>query len=469
MSISKVTHYSHASFYGRIGIARTDITPPVGIYARNWGAASGDVATAIHRPLTLTALTLNPTSTTSPSPAEQPLVFVDADLGWWKTPQVYHRFSARLLDALSLSSENLIFALSHTHSAPPLIEPEDKLPGHDLLKDWLEHVFTATVQAVKTALDSQVESVLDWQLGHCGLASVRDLPDPDTAKSRVICGFNPAGDADDSLLLGRVTDSDGRLLATLTNYACHPTTLAWDNTAISPDYVGAMRETLQQLNDAPALFMLGACGDLAPRYQYVGDPAIADKHGKQLGFASLATLQNMEPPATRLSYANAVESGAPLAVWKHQAHKPSHTLRALRVSVELPIKNWPSADELEQQRLHCSGRAQEERLRRKRDIRQVLGDASSFDLPIYVWRIGDAVLVGSCCEAYSLLQRKLRHRFPDHTILCMNLINGSLGYLPPEELYDTDVYQVWQTPFDRGSFELTLEAMTEVIKNVLSS
>ena len=31
-----------------------------------------------------------------------------------------------------------------------------------------------------------------------------------------------------------------------------------------------------------------------------------------------------------------------------------------------------------------------------------------------------------------------------------------MGYLPPEGLYDRDVYQVWQTPFDRGSLEATL-------------
>lgn len=34
----------------------------------------------------------------------------------------------------------------------------------------------------------------------------------------------------------------------------------------------------------------------------------------------------------------------------------------------------------------------------------------------------------------------------------MNLINGSIGYVPPIELYDQDVYTVWQAPFDRGSY-----------------
>ena len=42
------------------GFARADITPPIGIYHRMWGAATHDVATGVHRPLTATALSLAP-------------------------------------------------------------------------------------------------------------------------------------------------------------------------------------------------------------------------------------------------------------------------------------------------------------------------------------------------------------------------------------------------------------------------
>jgi len=346
------------------------------------------------------------------------------------------------------------------------MEPDPSLPGNDLLQEWIEQLLETTVQTVRTALDSQVDATVDWQAGRCDLATNRDLSDPDPGKDRVLCGYNPDGDPDDMLLVGRITDSTGKILGTLVNYACHPTTLAWDNRAISPDYVGAMRETIQEVTGAPTMFLLGVCGDLAPRYQYVGDTEVADRHGKQLGFAALATLHNMEPAGTQLKFAGVVESGAPLAIWKHSVGEPSEKLRALQTVVELPLKNWPSAEELEQQRLACSDRALEERLRRKRDIRRQLGDGSSFDLPIHAWRIGDAVLVGCCCEPYSSLQQELRRRFPARTILCVNLINGSIGYLPPANLYDTEVYPVWQTPFDRGSFEMTLEAMTQAIADV---
>jgi hypothetical protein len=463
MSSMKALEFSHASFQGRIGIARTDITPPVGIYARNWGAATRDVADAIHRPLSLTALTL------STLEAGHPQILVDADLGWWQNPETFYNFQAQLLDELSLDPANLIFALSHTHSGPPLTEVDDSLPGSALHHTWMKNLVTATITTIRQALDTPFDGIVDWHHGRCGLATVRDLPDPDPKKERIISGYHPDGTPDDTLLLGRITDSSGQVRATLVNYACHPTTLAWENSAISPDYVGAMRESIQESTGAPALFLLGACGDLAPRHQYVEDTGIADQHGRQLGFAALATLQGMEPAGTRLTFAETVESGAPLAVWNHERIESSNVLRTSLSSVELTLKNWPSVEELERLRQACDDRALAERLRRKRDIRRGLGDGTTYKLPLFVWRIGNAVLVGCCCEPYSILQLELRRQFPDLTIICMNLINGSLGYLPAADLYDQDIYPVWQTPFERGSLERVLKAMTQSIRDVLAN
>jgi hypothetical protein len=459
---NKPRAFRHSSFQGRIGIARADISPPVGIYARNWGAAPHDVARAIHRPLTLSAMTL------APAAGGTTLVYIDADLGWWKSLDTFRRFQRRLHEELSIDDAHLIFALSHTHSAPPLMDADESLAGGALHRAWMNELFEKTVNCVREALERQFVGIVEWHSGRCGLATNRDLVDPEAARQRIVCGYNPDGDPDDALFVGRITDANTKIRAVLVNYACHPTTLAWENEAISPDYVGAMRETIEQAANAPALFMLGACGELAPRYQYVGSLEVADRHGRELGFAALATLNDMEPTRVQLEYTGVVESGASLAVWRHAPSEPSRELRAAVATAKLPLKNWPSADELEQERRACTDRALEERLRRKLNIRLGIGDASTFELPVYVWRIGDAVLVGSCGEAYSVVQRELRRRFPETAVVCMNLINGSIGYLPPAELYGANVYAAWQTPFDRGSLEHVLETMTTAIRNVLN-
>jgi hypothetical protein len=59
----------------RSGVARRDITPPVGIYHRMWGAATHDRSTGVHRPLLATALVLE--SLQGGSPGKQVLVAID--------------------------------------------------------------------------------------------------------------------------------------------------------------------------------------------------------------------------------------------------------------------------------------------------------------------------------------------------------------------------------------------------------
>ena len=106
--------------------------------------------------------------------------------------------------------------------------------------------------------------------------------------------------------------------ATLFNYACHPTTLAWQNRLLSPDYIGAAREVLEDAFGAPALFLQGASGELAPRDDYVGETAVADRNGRQLGYAAAAAIESLPPPGTRFVYTGIVGSGANLGTWEYQ-------------------------------------------------------------------------------------------------------------------------------------------------------
>ncbi len=456
--------YKHAGFSGWSGVARSDITPPVGIYSRNWGAAKHDVAEGIHRPLQVTALAICDNAR-----GENPLVLVDADLGWWRSVESECVFRQRLLDRLGLDESRFLFALTHTHAAPPLtdrVEPD--WDGGELLEPYLEQVWQATVDAVSRSLGAIQPAVIEWRTGHCDLASARDLRDPDNPARRV-CGFDPGAPADDTLLVGRVSETQsGETLATIVNYACHPTTLAWDNRLISPDYIGAMRETIEESQvGGLSLFTQGASGELAPRFQYVGDSSVADAHGRELGHAVLATLAGMEPPGEQLVFDGVRESGAPLAVWCREKAAHSTELKAIRLTVDLPLKGWPSAAELEREFEATTDRVIQERIRRKISIRQGLGDGETFAFPIWIWKIGDALLAANMAEAYSQIQQHLRAAFPDNAVAYLNLTNGSIGYLPPSDLYDEDLYQEWQTPFDRGSLEALEAAIIEAFNAIL--
>ena len=453
--------FSHDGFSGLIGVAREDITPPVGIYARNWGAAKHDVAEGIHRPLTATVLTLQAEE------SDSPLVLVSYDLGWWKTIEDEWFLRGGLIEALSLDPARVMMNLSHTHSCPSVCRDDAHQPGGHLIASYLEKVKQTMIAATRRALEARTRATLAWSYGKCDLATNRDLVDPE--RPRVVCGFNSSAEADDTLLVGRVTDASGKIVATLANYACHPTTLAWQNKLISTDYIGAMREIVEpHTGGAPCLFLQGASGELSPREQYTGDTTIADAHGRKLGHAILSVLEGMLPHQTQLAYAGVVESGAPLATWKRSAYKPARTLEAIQLTVDLTLKDLPGIAEIEQQMKTTTDRALAERLTRQRRVRRLVGNGQSAPRPLWVWRVGDSFLLGQPDEAYSWLQIEPRRRFPNRAIVVMNLVNGSLGYQPPQNLYGQDLYQVWQTPFAAGCLEQTLAAAEGAIRAMTS-
>ena len=433
---------------GRFGVARRDVTPPVGIFFRNWGAATTDVAAGVHRPFSATALTLRSTID------EPPLVLVALDAGWWQSAEDERYVRSGTLDALGIEPGRLMINLSHTHAGPPLVTANEDRPGGEHVRPYLAAMRDAIAAAAREALDNEVEGELRWSVGRCDLAVNRSRWDVEGA--RFVTGYEPTNSADDTLLVGRVTTAEGGVRATIVNYACHPTTLAWDNDLLSPDYVGAMRDTVEaDTGGAPCLFLLGACGELAPALQYVGDPAVADSHGRHLGLAACAVLEGMLPHGHDLVFDRIVESGAPLAVWGlRSTAAPRPAVQARQGTLPQPIKaDYPALEAIDADLDAADEAYVRERLLRKRRLRETLGDTAAYDMPVWIWHIGTTVLVGYPAEAFSSLQTDLRAAFPDHAVVVMNVVNGSIGYLPPSELYDEDMYEVWQTPLERGCLE----------------
>lgn len=459
MDFQSYQAFKHSSFTGLIGVAQVDITPPFDIYSRNWGAAKHDIAEGIHQPLMLTCMTFQSSLETPP------LVLIAADLGGWKNLEDEWKLRRQILKALDIETPQLMFCLSHTHSGPSLSRNDCTKPGGEYIEIYLRYLQESAIRTARNARSSAVPAVLTWHYGSCKLATNRDLPDADN--NRFIVGFNPDKNADDTLLVGRVTDEQNRIIGTLVNYACHPTTLAWDNRLISPDYVGSMRKLVESKTQAPCLFLQGASGELSPAEQYIGDTGIAEKNGRQLGYAVMATLESMLAPKMELTFNGIIESGAPLAVWKQTPYQPSSELSGEMVQVPFNLKPLPSLIEIEQQYLDCEDRVMKERLLRKLGVRKAIGDGEVAQIPLWVWQLGDSFLIGQPNEAYSEFQKQLRRQLSPKAIAVMNIVNGGIGYLPPRELYGKDIYQEWQTPFAAGSLELLIKSAIQVVKEVI--
>ena len=470
-----------------VGLAEGDVTPPVGTYHRMWGAASHDQSTGVHRPLRQTTLVLVPPESTDVVAECTLLIAIDHCL--FGTPEMTELLD-RIEQATGVERTRIVLFFSHTHGAGLLGRERVGLPGGDKIPDYLDGLAEHLASSATEALQQVVPATIVYGTGRCGLATNRDYFDEDANQS--VCGFNPRGSADPTVLIARVTeDATQRTIVTLVNYACHPTTLAWDNTLISPDYIGAMRETIERATEAPCFFVQGASGDVGPREGFVGDSAVADSHGRQLGYAVLSAVEDLPPAGTQFQYQGPVVSGATIGTWGYERldEGRSHEIGTWcmhRSTVPLPYRpDRLDANRLEQERARwelaernardqgdddtaIDARAMVERMTRRLTRTASLPPGDSFPYPLRLWRMGDAVWVALDGEHYNLLQRRLREQFPETPLVVGTLANGSsVWYLPDRDSYGKGLYQEDASVLAQGSLETLIDALTTEITNLL--
>ena len=502
-----MSHFDSPQAQCRFAIATCDITPPVGIYHRMWGAATHDRSEGVHRPLRATAMWVEPLSAGERDAASAagasgagaaaagpngstttdgtPLILVALDHCLFGPPEL-ELVLAEATAVCGEPRENLVITFSHTHGAGLMMLDRTGLPGGDLIPGYLREIGRKAGELVRKVREARVAATIVWGEGRCGLAAHRDLWDEE--RGEYVCGFNPGAVADETVVVGRVTaDDGGATLATIVNYACHPTTLSWDNRLISPDYVGALRETVETATHAPCLFIQGASGELGPVEGFTGDVEVADRNGRQLGYASLAALSALAPPATRYQYEGAVVSGATIGVWRHEAVDDARRaqlarFRHLRWDVlldyrpELPTREsvaedrrkW-EADEkaalaVDDRALARDCRAMVERQTRMAARLEQLPSGKQYPLRVDVWRLGDAVWVAVPGEHYSLLQTQLRARFACRPVIVATLAHGwGPSYLPISSAYGKGIYQETIAIVAPGSLERVID---EIVRQI---
>jgi hypothetical protein len=425
---------SHSEFRGRIGIARRDMTPPKGMYSRAWGSSTHDIAEGVHQPLLATCMVFKGET----GGAE--LVLLAVDVMVFFSPEA-GRLRAAILTRLGLEPQQLIIHPSHTHGMPLLLREDAAKPGGHLIGPYLDSLPELFCELVAEGRAACQPATLGWNYGKCSLAVNRDAIDP--ASNRDVCGLNLLAATDDTLLVGRVTDTAGQIFATIVNYACHPVSLGGGNKLLSPDYVGTARAVVEKAMGGICVFMQGAAGDVTPRRSYEAHVGAAEQNGRELGYAALATLSSMFPPGHELAYSGIEESGTPLGVWRLRPKSSiARTFDARTVVARLPIKDMPTRKEIEASLAKRPSGYELVRLERALARRNLVGDDAEGDLPLTIWRLGEAFLVSTPAEPYTKFQLDIRAASPDSAVAVLMASDGALNYLPTPAAYQRDVYQV---------------------------
>ena len=249
-------------------------------------------------------------------------------------------------------------------------------------------------------------------------------------------------------------------ITAIETHVCHARMRNWVFVKVLTDQAGLWgwgEATLEWHTRA----VVGAVADLSPDY-----PGAM----RELGHAALASLAPLELGYSRLNFDSTVESGAPLAVWRAGEGFISKALQASAPRLPLALeRDLPSVAEIDVALERKFTGFQYDRLLRQRRVRLSVGDGAVSPEPFWPWQLGDSALCAVPFEAYSVWQTQLRASFPGTPLLVLNLGNGHLGYLPPRDLYDRNLYSVWQTPFASGSLEQLIETAAAGLRELFQS
>lgn len=213
---------------------------------------------------------------------QEKLLFVVFDLDKVPYPEKY---LPMLSELVGIPEENISLLSIHTHTAPIggwrptegpnfiLRKPEHIQQATHRYEKILE---TAVQDAVKDAVASQQPAKVGWNTGesYVNINRLQDYMVRDEggkAEVRVGLGQNPAVPVDRGLFVLKVEDTDGNMIACLTNYAVHNCVMIGNRcasnggTLLSSDLGGNVSQMLEEnFSGCVALWTSGAAGDVNP-------------------------------------------------------------------------------------------------------------------------------------------------------------------------------------------------------------
>lgn len=225
----------------KIGYAQNVITPSLDRPVYLAGFGNNRRATTIHDDLYVRALAVQDDRTT--------LVLVALDLIGFFRPDVYDVIERiQTSEVLKTSEVSVVIASTHTHHGPDsmgLWGPDDKTCGVAL--EYMSVLKKKIADTISASLTTLKPASAKWTSVHVpGL--VKNARNPEIV--------------DDELTLAQFISDDGKPLATLFNFPCHPEVLWEHNPNITSDYVGYLRNEVEKHTSAPCVFFSGALGGM---------------------------------------------------------------------------------------------------------------------------------------------------------------------------------------------------------------
>ena len=226
----------------RGGVAKVDITPPIGIPLAGYADRKGP-STGIHDPLHAAVIVFD-NGRTRAALITLDLIGVDEAEG--------ERIRAGIGQSSGIPAGNILINYSHTHGSPSLEKDAA----------WRDEVIAKVIGATKLAASRMRPVSLGYGEGAIDFNINRRVITPE---GKCIAGLNPSGVCDRRLKVLRI-DADDSIepMAVLMHAVCHANVYRVSNTEVTADFPGPAKHFVERnfSGRTVALFLQGCSGNV---------------------------------------------------------------------------------------------------------------------------------------------------------------------------------------------------------------
>jgi hypothetical protein len=454
----------------RAGVARADITPPLGLPVGCWAARKA-LAQGAMEPLIAQAVVLSDGERTAAIVATD-LVFVGAELAATVREQVT-RLTGIAGTAVSVHA-------SHNHSAPSLVRGSTvgglpDVPAFERYADLLGDLLAGAVYAA-------------WRRLEPARIGAETTSTPGLRGNRV----DRTREVDDSLTVVRIDRADGSPLAALVSTAVHPITVGGTTVSWDAEYIGPLRSVFEAaIPGIECVFLQGCAGDLAPFGWWFGDYEASphgydarDRLGRSLGDAAL----NLHPLVRTQPDARVRADSVWLDLRRRRPEYGADELRAMITEAEGATQpDWP---EVWGPEVHTMTSAQMfPSSYRLGGLRMYLDMLERADAPARAELVGiavdDVAIVTNPFELFNGAGVRIKDASPFGTTVAAAYANDYAGYLPESadydlvagvplhEIVDQDrwrwAYGITNTNVDRGEVDRVVDESVALLQRLHAS
>jgi len=415
----------------RAGVAKANITPPVGLELSGWAFGS---SVGVLDDLYAKVLLLESDG--------RKAAIVTADLIGFNT-EYATTIREGIANKVDMNASDVLVSCSHTHSGPATM----------FLRRWgeIDEDFVHVVE--RQIIGAAAVASTEMQEARIGVGKGRAAD----------VGINrrnmESGSLDEEVGVIRIDNSQGEMMAVLMNYSCHPVAAHNYKNLISADYPGYAMGVIEKAKEGRviAFHTTGAGGDINPRQMH--DIKYAEKFGNMIGGEALKIAESIETQAELM-----------LNVASEQVNMPVHPL--------------PTADELKkiikEEQENLAQRQKEGNLEYHQlmsayipiewaqealDVVESGQQVDYLEMEIHAMRMNDAVLVAMPGEIFVDIGLNIKKYSPYPYTFVIEMANGAISYFPTREAFEIGGYEPEHAAKIYGIYQLKPDIQDIIEKN----